>query len=109
MNVKQTGKYLFAVVLGFVLCSALNKLLLVSDRVDTPPALPGDQLVFLKWQKASVAAHVVRTSLRNDGLDVAIGSDDSVNALIVLADKQTTKLAMERIRDLDSNNSPKIN
>ena len=101
MTVKQSAKYLIAIAIGFVLCSATNTLFSSRDTDDTTLAAPSDQFVLLKWRKASVAADMVRQSLRNDGLDVAIGSDDSLNAVLVLANKQTTELAMNRIRDLD--------
>ena len=102
MTVKQTAKYLVAIAIGFVLGSATNALFQSHDKDDAPLTSPSDQFVFLKWRKASAAAQLVRESLQNDGLDVVIGSDDSLNAVLILANKQTTELAKDRIRDLDT-------
>jgi hypothetical protein len=102
MTVKQSAKYVMAVAIGFVLGSATSTLFPSHDRADTTLTAPSDQFVLLKWRKASAAAEIVRESLRNDGLDVAIGSDDSLNAVLIVANKQTTELAKNRVRDLDN-------
>lgn len=102
MTTKQSAKYFMAIAIGFSLGSATNLLLPSSEPVYTAQTAQNDQIVLLRWQQASMTADLVRQSLRNDGFDVVIGSDDSLNAVLILADQPTTELAKHRIQEFDN-------